>query len=231
MPPAPRFVRHAGIAAPFLRPHVELEEIAPLVPGLHLHAHGPGALAPQPHQHSPVPEPNHHPGLHCFEGLRYRADGSEHAAFVLNQVPYRNASILIAGEQFGAGSLQAFAVMRLLGCGMRAVIAPSFGPVFYDDCVAFGLLPVTLAASKIASLARTIAADPALATTVDLDREVIERPGLKPIPFSVHPRLRANLLLGRDNLDEVLEHRREAERFEQENRRRRPWMYQDDVTR
>ena len=221
----PRFERHAGIAAPFLRSHVELEMIAPLVPHMHMHGHGPHPPAPQPHDHPRTPGAHDHPGRHCFEGLRYRPDGTENPEFVLNQTPYRNASILIAGENFGLGSLQAFAVMRLVGCGIRTVIAPSFGPVFFEDCFVYGLLPVTLGPEGIATLVRAITVDPAEPLTIDLEREVIEHPRMTPMLFALNPRLRNNLLSGRDDLEEVLKHRGEAERFEQENRKRRPWLY------
>jgi 3-isopropylmalate/(R)-2-methylmalate dehydratase small subunit len=221
----PRFVRHVGVAAPFLRSHVELEVIAPLVPEMHMHGHGPHPPAPHPHQHPITPGVHDHPGQHCFEGLRYFPDGAENPEFVLNQAAYRNASILIAGAQFGLGSLQAFAVMRLLGCGMRAVIAPSFGPVFYEDCFVYGLLPVTLGTDAIATLVSATAVDPTVTTTIDLEREVVEHPRMPAIGFSMNPRLRNNLLSGIDDLEEVHRHRGDAERFEQENRKRRPWLY------
>jgi 3-isopropylmalate/(R)-2-methylmalate dehydratase small subunit len=221
----PRFVRHAGIAAPFLRSHVELEVIAPPVPEMHVHDPATHPPAPRPHEHAIAPGRNDHPGLHCFEGLRYLPDGQENPEFVLNQAPYRNASILIAGENFGSGSLQAFAAMRLVGCGMRAVIAASFGPVFFEDCFVYGLLPVTLSPDAIAPLARTIAVDPTMAMTIDLERGVIEHPRMTAMAFFLNPRLRNNLLSGIDDLEEVLKHRGEAERFEQENRKLRPWLY------
>jgi 3-isopropylmalate/(R)-2-methylmalate dehydratase small subunit len=221
----PRFVRHVGVAAPFLRSHVELEVIAPLVPEMHVHGHGPHPPAPHPHQHPITPGVHDHPGQHCFEGLRYFPDGAENPEFVLNQAAYRNASILIAGAQFGLGSLQAFAVMRLVGCGMRAVIAPSFGPVFYEDCFVYGLLPVTLGPDAIATLVSATAVDPTVTTTIDLEREVVEHPRMAAMRFALNPRLRDNLLSGIDDLEEVLKHRGDAEHFEEENRKRRPWLY------
>jgi 3-isopropylmalate/(R)-2-methylmalate dehydratase small subunit len=233
MATGPRFVRHAGIAAPFLRPHVEMEIIAPLVPEMHAHGHATYPPASPPHQHAMHVQPNGHlsPGLHCFEGLRYFPDGRENPEFVLNQTPYRNASILIAGENFGLGSLQAFAVIRLMACGMRAVIAPSFGPVFFEDCFVYGLLPVTLSPAAIAMIVRAIGVDPAIAMTIDLEREAIEHPQMTRVAFHMNPRLRNNLLKGIDNLEEVLKHRRDAEIFEKENRKRRPWLYRGSAPR
>lgn len=233
MADAPRFVRHVGVAAPFLRSHVELEVIAPLVPEMHRHGHATYPPASEPHHHAMHAEPNSEraPGLHCFEGLRYLADGRENPEFVLNQAPYRNASILIAGENFGLGSFQAFAVIRLMACGIRAVIAPSFGPVFFEDCFVYGLLPVTLSPAAIATLVRAIGGDPTIAMTVDLEREVVEHPQMRQVTFHMNPRLRNNLLKGIDNMEEVLKHRRDAEAFERENRKRRPWLYRSSAPR
>jgi 3-isopropylmalate/(R)-2-methylmalate dehydratase small subunit len=227
-PHIPRFVRHVGIAAPFLRSDVELEIIAPLNPGLHVHGHTTYPPAPVSHLHQSDPDAdgNLSIGLHSFEGIRYLPDGRENPEFVLNQEPYRNASILIAGENFGIGSTQAFAVLRLWGCGMRAVIAPSFGPVFYSDCFVYGMLPVTLGSEAIATIVKGIVANPRIEMTVDLERQVIERPGMKAIAFSMNARLRDKLLLGVDDLDEALKHTKDAEAFEKENRKRRPWIYQ-----
>lgn len=224
----PRFVRHVGIAAPFLRANVELEVIAPLVPEAHMHGHG---------SHPPAPESHLHPrdsdtngtltvGLHAFEGLRYFPDGRENPDFILNREPYRNASILIAGENFGIGSTQAFAVMRLKACGVRAVVARSFGPVFYEDCFVYGLLPVTLRREALDTIVQAIAANPSAPVTLDLQQQLIQRLGMKTIAFRMNTRLRSNLLLGVDDLDAIVKHQKDAESFQNENRKRRPWMYE-----
>lgn len=224
----PRFVRHVGIAAPFLRNDVEIEIIAPLNPGSHGHDHASYPPAPESHLHPSDPDAdgNLSVGLHIFEGIRYLPDGRENPEFVLNQEPFRNASILIAGQNFGIGSTQAFALTRLMACGMRVVIAPSFGTVFYGDCFVYGLLPVTLGREPIARIVNAIVANPRVETTVDLEKQVIGRPGMEAIAFSMNPRLRNNLLLGLDDLDEALKHTDDAEAFQNENRKRRPWIYQ-----
>lgn len=224
----PSFVRHLGIAASFLRRDLEVEIIAPLNPSLHTHDHTTYPPPPESHLHSRDPDANGNLsiGLHCFEGIRYLPDGRENPEFVLNQEPYRNASILIAGENFGIGSMQAFAVIRLAACGMRAIIAPSFGPVFYSDCFVYGVLPVTLGREAIATIVNAIVANPGIDMTVDLERQVIERPGIDAIAFSMNPRLRNNLLLGVDDLDETLKHTKDAEAFQKADRKQRPWIYQ-----
>ena len=220
----PRFVRHTGIAAPFRQPDLESELIAPVgvelqdLHAVHLDGNDVGLDA---HRHD-----GSWAGRHAFPGFRYRPDGTENPDFVLNRPPYRDASILIAGRNFGQGSQQAFAVIRLRRCGMRAIIAPSFGPVFHDDCFDFGLLPVTLDERVVDELADRVAANPGIETTVDLERQVVERPGMAPVPFRIDPRRRASLLQGVDTtLLERLEHGAGAEAMRERDRRLRPWIY------
>ena len=222
--PTPRFVRHTGIAAPFRQPDLESELIAPVgadLEDLHAVHLDPGNVPLEGHPHD-----GSWTGQHAFHGFRYRPDGTEDPNFVLNQAPYRDASILIAGRNFGQGSQQAFAVIRLLQCGTRVVIAPSFGPVFHDDCFDFGLLPVTLDEPVVATLADRVRENPEIEMTADFARQVVERPGMAPIPFEIDPRRRMSLLQGVDTtLNEQLDHRDSAEAMRKRDRRLRPWLY------
>ena len=222
--PAAQFVRHAGIAAPFRQPDLESELIAPVgveLRDLHaVHLDG-GRVRLDAHRHD-----GSWAGRHAFPGFRYRPDGTEDPDFVLNREPYREASILLAGRNFGQGSQQAYAVIRLRQCGMRVIIAPSFGPVFHDDCFDFGLLPVTLDEQVVEALADRVRANPGIEMTVDLERQVVERPGLASIAFRVDPRRRSSLLQGRDTtLLERLQHEEGAEEMRERDRRLRPWIY------
>ena len=109
---------------------------------------------------------------------------------------------------------------------MRVIIAPSFGPVFHDDCFDFGLLPVTLDEPVVAALADRVRANPGIEFTVDLARQVVERPGMAPVPFRIDPRRRASLLQGMDTtLLERLRHDASAEEMRERDRRLRPWIY------
>lgn len=220
----PQFTRHTGIAAPFPHDEFEGELIAPLGPELHdlHHVHmDPSTAVLEPHAHD-----GSWPGQHAFQGFRYAPDGSENPEFVLNQAPFRDASILITGRNFGQGSLQAFAAIRLLQCGMRAIIAPSFGPVFYDDCFDYGLLPVTLSEEEVTRLAQRVSEAPRLAMTVDLVAQRIGRPDMGPIRFEIDARRRMNLLQGTDQtLEERLQHQDSADAMRAQDRRARPWLY------
>ena len=224
MSQARQFTTHTGIVAPFLRPEVEGEFIAPVGHELHdLHAvHlDPRSVPLEPHAHD-----GSWIGQHAFQGWRYRIDGSENPEFVLNQEPYRRASILLVGRNFGQGSLQAFGVIRLRQCGIRVLIGPSFGPVFHDDCFDFALLPVTLPEDVVARIAEDVLARPEAETTVDLVRQVVERPGMGSIPFQVDARRRASLIQGTDGtLVERLQHADSAAAMRSQDRQARPWLY------
>ena len=199
----PRFVRHIGMAAPLLLPNLDTDVISPINPSI-------SGLSP---------------GERAFESLRYLPDGSENPDFVLNKEPYRNASILLAGENFGTGNAPESAVTRLIAFGIRSVIAPGFGPVFYTNCFAFGMLPVTLGQEVIEEMAGRVVSNPGVEMTVDLERNLIECPGMEPISFSIDSRMRNKLLLSLNDLDEMLQHSEGARALRNEDRNRRPWIY------
>ena len=200
----PRFARHVGIAAPFLLCNVDSDVIAPI---------GPSSLS------------GLSAGERAFEPLRYLSDGSENSEFVLNQEPYRNASILLAGENFGAGSAPESAVARLMAFGIRVVLAPSFGSDFQSNCVASGMLAMPLSEEVIVGLADWAGANPRVGMLVDLEQQMIECSGMEPISFSIDPRVRNKLLLGLNDLDEMLQHTENVRALRNEDRKRRPWIY------
>jgi len=226
----PGFVRHTGIAAPFRQPDLESELIAPVgveLRDLHAVHLDPGDVPLDAHRHD-----GSWTGQHAFPGFRFRPDGTEDPDFVLNREPYREASILLAGRNFGQGSQQAYAVIRLRQCGMRVIIAPSFGPVFHDDCFDFGLLPVTLDERVVEALAHRVRANPGIDMTVDLERQVVERPGMATVPFRIDSRRRESLLQGVDTtLLERLQHEEGAEEMRERDRRLRPWIYDNSDRR
>jgi 3-isopropylmalate/(R)-2-methylmalate dehydratase small subunit len=164
-------------------------------------------------------------GPHAFAPLRYRADGSENPDFVLNRAPYRDAKILIAGENFGCGSSREGAVWALWGMGLRSVIAPSYGDIFFNNCFQNGLLPIVLDATTVERLAALVEAAPRKPLTVDLDACVIQTPAGERIPFAVDPGRRAALLAGLDEIGQTLQRDSEIAAFQARDRQSRPWIY------
>jgi len=163
-----------------------------------------------------------------FAGWRYTAIGGREPdpAFVLNQPAYARAQILLSGENFGCGSSREHAVWALLEYGIRAVIAPSFAPIFHGNCVRNGILPVRLDADGVARLAEAVAPDPQQRRlTVDLVRQRITGPEGLEFGFEIEPEEREMLLEGLDAIDLTLKHREAIEAFLTRDRGQRPWIY------
>ena len=202
----PVFVRHTGIAAPFLRHNVDTDVISPLNPNPIL----PGASN----------------GERAFEGIRYFQDGTENPDFFINQEPYRRASIMLTGRNFGTGSSRGSGVTWPMAMGIRVVIAPNFGPIFETNAFRYGLLAVPLEYEVIERLAAWADANPGVEMTVDLERQVIEAPGLTTVRFQMDGRIRRKLLEGLDDMDEIGEHTATARAMRSDDRSRRPWVYE-----
>jgi 3-isopropylmalate/(R)-2-methylmalate dehydratase small subunit len=133
----------------------------------------------------------------AFHRLRFDADGAELPEFVLNREPWRHARILVSGDNFGCGSSREMAVWALHEWGLRCVIAPRFGDIFYNNCCLNGLLPIRLDKDVVAHL-MGLASDPVTATmTVDLTCCVV-RAGGQDHPFAIEERARRCLLEGLD---------------------------------
>lgn len=166
-------------------------------------------------------------GLWCFEALRYLADGSVNPNFVLNKPDYRDAAILLAGKNFGCGSSREGAVWALLQAGIRCVIAPSFGEIFFGNCFQNGLLPVVLAEADIRALATEVEQRPKVSrVTVDLVRCKVETPSGRCLEFSIAPMRRDALLHGLDEIEMTLARSSDIADFQTADRRSRPWIYE-----
>ena len=161
-------------------------------------------------------------GERCFARLRYREDGTENPDFLLNQPPWRGAPILLAGENFGCGSSREGAVWALMGMGVRAVIAPSFGNIFFANCFQNGLLPVRLPMEAIRRLAAHGGANASV--TVDLERQVVVAPDGEAVPFATDPRKREALLDGLDEIALIRRHLPAIEAFRMKAEAERPWQ-------
>ncbi|NDA43074.1 MAG: 3-isopropylmalate dehydratase small subunit [Gammaproteobacteria bacterium] len=163
-----------------------------------------------------------------FAGWRYTAIGGRdpNPEFVLNQASYADTRILLGGENFGCGSSREHAVWALHEYGIRAVIAPSFAPIFFGNCVRNGIVPVVLPAAAIAALAAFVQADPqAHRLTVDLERCEVRAATLQAHPFRIEVEARDMLLEGLDAIDLTLKNRAEIEAFLAHDQALRPWIY------
>ncbi len=162
-------------------------------------------------------------GSHAFEMARFLKDGSPDPDFVLNQPRYRGAQILVCGEFFGTGSSREMAVWALAGMGIRCLIAPSFGQIFYGNCFQNGVLPIVLDERAIEELAAT--AGTGAAMTVDLVQRQLWIGDSAPLPFQIDDLRRESLLAGLDVIGLTLQDSALISRWQQADRARRPWIW------
>jgi len=144
--------------------------------------------------------------------------------FVLNQPRYAGASVLIARKNFGCGSSREHAPWALDQYGFRAIIAPSFADIFFNNCFKNGLLPIVLPESKVAQLFDETFAFPGYSLTIDLDRQVIVRPDGGEIAFDIQPFRKYCLLNGLDDIGLTLRHKDKIQAFEAERLAKKPWL-------
>jgi 3-isopropylmalate/(R)-2-methylmalate dehydratase small subunit len=166
-------------------------------------------------------------GQHAFERRRYLADGADNPDFIPNKTPYRESPILLAAENFGCGSSREGAVWALMGMGVRCVIAPSFGDIFFSNCFQNGLLPVRLPIEVVRRIAEETEASPGNArTTVDLERQVVITPSGEAIPFTVDQRKREAMLHGLDDIALTLKHADAIAAWKAKDSAERGWAWE-----
>ncbi len=133
-------------------------------------------------------------GQFLFYDWRYRENGEENPAFILNQEPYRRATILLARDNFGCGSSREHAPWALLDFGFRVIIAPSFADIFYNNAFKNGILPIVLDPAMVDQLFQEVATQTPYYLTVDLPQQLIRKEDGTEIPFEIDP-FRKELLL------------------------------------
>ena len=164
-------------------------------------------------------------GKGLFSEMRYKDDGSENPDFVLNKPAYRKAKILVAGDNFGCGSSREHAPWALMDFGIRCVISTSFGDIFYNNCFKNGLLPIVLPDSQVSQLFDEALAFPGYTLTIDLERQVVIKPGGQgELPFEVQAFRKYCLLNGFDDIGLTLRHADKIKAFEAQRLAQKPWL-------
>ncbi len=155
---------------------------------------------------------------------RFNADGSEKPDFILNQEPYRRAAIAVAGRNFGVGSSRETAVFGLIGFGIRSVIAPNFGDIFFNNSLKNGMLPVRLPAATVDTLMRQLLAQRGAKMTVDLPNQSVTGPDGTQYRFAIEPLSKIRLIRGLDEIAHTQEYGDAIKRFEQSHAQTFPWL-------
>jgi 3-isopropylmalate/(R)-2-methylmalate dehydratase small subunit len=157
--------------------------------------------------------------------MRLEDDGSEKPDFVLNKPAWRNAVILLVGENFGCGSSREHAPWALLDFGIRCVIAPSFGDIFYSNCFLNGILPIKLPPEQMEKLIDDAERGANATLTIDLESQTIRGPDGGEIAFDIDPFKKHCLLNGLDDIALTLEDTGKIDDFEGVQRAAQPWLY------
>jgi len=162
-------------------------------------------------------------GAGLFAEARFKEDGSENPDFVLNKPAYRNASILVAGDNFGCGSSREHAPWALLDFGIRCVISTSFADIFYNNCFKNGILPITVTPEELEKLLDDASRGSNAVLTVDLEAQEITGPDGGKISFSIDEFKRHCLLNGLDDIGLTLEKAPAIDAYEKKTASSRPW--------
>ncbi|MGA9600503.1 MAG: 3-isopropylmalate dehydratase small subunit [Methylocystis sp.] len=162
-------------------------------------------------------------GKGLFSEMRYRDDGSENPDFVLNKPAYRNAKIIIAGDNFGCGSSREHAPWALLDFGVRCVISTSFADIFYNNCFKNGILPIKVSAADLEKLMDDAARGANATLTIDLRAQEIRGPDGGVIKFEIDPFRKHCLLEGLDEIGLTLQKADKITDFESRVAAARPW--------
>jgi 3-isopropylmalate dehydratase small subunit len=198
------FSSHTAVAAPLLRDDINTDQIAPVMHGRDLKEDYKVTL---------------------FYRARRREDGSEDPDFMLNKPQFRDAGILVTGNNFGAGSSRESAVWAMVANNIRVIVAKSFADIYRENCLQNGVLPIVLAAQEADDLtARVVAANGAAPFTVDLISQRISGPGGAEMPFDIAAADRMRLLEGLDDIGLTLKHMNEIASWEQRIAAAQPWL-------
>ena len=164
-------------------------------------------------------------GKHLFDEMRYDPEGNENPNFVLNKSTYRDAKIIVASENFGCGSSREHAPWALLDFGIRCIIAPSFGDIFYNNCFKNGMLPIRVSKQDLDKLMEHAKRGANTTLTVDLEAQTICGPSDGEVTFEIDAFKKQCLLEGLNEIGLTLQEVDKIERFENGQRVSRPWLY------
>jgi 3-isopropylmalate/(R)-2-methylmalate dehydratase small subunit len=163
-------------------------------------------------------------GKALFDEMRHNQDGSEKPEFVLNKPAYRNAKILVTGDNFGCGSSREHAPWALLDFGIRCVIAPSFADIFYGNCFKNGILPIKLPQEIVDKLLDDAERGANAIISIDLEKQEIKGPDGGTVTFEVDAFRKQCLLNGWDDIGLTLRNEDKVTSFEQQQKTQTPWI-------
>jgi len=163
-------------------------------------------------------------GKGLFSEQRYKDDGSENPDFILNKPAYRNAKILVAGDNFGCGSSREHAPWALLDFGIRCVISTSFGDIFYNNCFKNGVLPIRVSPEDLEKLFDDAERGSNATLSIDLEKQEIHGPDGGTVKFEIDAHRKHCMLNGLDDIGLTLRHADKIRSYEAERLAKMPWL-------
>ncbi|MRX50911.1 3-isopropylmalate dehydratase small subunit [Paracoccus sp. S-4012] len=163
-------------------------------------------------------------GKNLFDEMRYLADGSENPDFVLNQPAWREAQIIVAGDNFGCGSSREHAPWALLDFGIRSVISTSFADIFYNNCFQNGILPIVLPEDAVKVLMEDAKNGANARLSIDLEAQTVTASDGQEFRFDIDPHRKHNLLNGLDDVGQTLQKGAAIEAYEAKIAQSQPWV-------
>lgn len=201
-----KFTEHFGLTAPLMRINIDTDTIIPSKRMRSVSKHGLGSSA--------------------FYNWRYLEEDIENPEFILNQTPYRDASILLTGKNFGCGSSREHAVWALKEFGVKTIIAPSYGTIFYKNCIRNGILPAILPEKELEQLANSVASSGDKHSMIDLEKRFISH-GTLEFTFEIADIDQQTLLAGLDPITQTLTHKTAIDNFIKTDQQQRSWAHLD----
>ena len=162
-------------------------------------------------------------GKGLFAEQRYKDDGSENPDFILNKPAYRNAKIVVAGDNFGCGSSREHAPWALLDFGIRCVISTSFGDIFYNNCFKNGVLPIKVSPEDLEKLFDDADRGANATLSIDLEKQEIRGPDGGVVKFDIDPARKHIMLNGLDDIEQTNLKKDKIASFEAKSQAARPW--------
>ncbi len=163
-------------------------------------------------------------GTGLFSEMRYNEDGSANEDFVLNKAAYKDASILVAGDNFGCGSSREHAPWALLDYGIRCIISTSFADIFYNNCFKNGVLPIVVSQDELDKLMDDANRGANATMSIDLEAQEISGPDGGKIAFDIDPFRKHCMMNGLDDIGLTMEKASNIDRFEADLSASRPWV-------
>ncbi len=164
-------------------------------------------------------------GIHLFHDWRFNPDGSENVGFELNKPVFKDAKILVTGDNFGCGSSREHAPWAIADYGFNTIISTSYADIFFNNCFKNCILPIVVSQAQLDALMEEIAGNEGVAFSVDLAKQTVTTPGGIHIDFEIDEFRKENLLLGLDDIGLTLQQEEKISEFEEKQKSSLPWLW------